>query len=493
VKVSGRSFLAVDLGAESGRTILGSLKDARLEIKELSRFENGMLPLLGHWHWNIFRLFEEMKKGLRAAGCDAGTELQSMALDTWGVDFALLAPDGSILGLPYAYRDPQTDGAMEAFFERMPRERVYKLTGIQFMQFNSLFQLFALKRRNSPLLEAAGDLLFMPDVFNYLFTGEKKTEFTYATTSQLYNPVKKTWEDALFEALGVPPSIMQDIVQPGTVIGELEQSVCREAAIDALPMVAAASHDTGSAVAAVPAEEEDWAYISSGTWSLMGVETKAPILTKKALESNFTNEGGVEGTIRFLKNITGLWLLQQCKKRWEKDRAFGYGELMELARSVEPFKALVDPDRRAFLHPPDMTETIRTCCAETGQAAPETPAQFVRGILESLALKYRLVLDQLKEMAPRPIRRIHVIGGGARNELLCQFTANATGLPVLAGPVEATAIGNIMVQAIATGAVRSLAEMRGVIRGSFEIKQYEPERREEWEAAYRQFHGLCTS
>ena len=488
--IDAPSFLAFDIGADSGRAILGWLEERRLKIKELSRFANGMVFILGHWHWNIYRIFEEVKKGMKLCASETGPKPQSIAFDTWGVDFALLGRDGSFLGLPYAYRDSRTEGAMEEFFKKVPRYRLYELTGIQFLQFNSLFQLFSMKRDNSPLLEMASDLLFMPGTFNYLFTREKKTEFTYATTSQLYNPRKKDWDEELFAALGISKSLMQKIFPPGTVIGSLERSISKETGIGEIPVIAVASHDTGSAVGAVPAEGEDWAYISSGTWSLMGVETREPVINEQALELNFTNEGGVGGTFRFLKNITGFWLLQECRRAWAKERLRSYDELTEMANSAPPFKSLVEPDWPEFLNPPHMPEAIRQFCRKTKQKEPDSLAEFVRCILESLALKYRLTLDQLRKIYPHPINRIHVIGGGARNRLLNQFTANATGLPVIAGPVEATAIGNIMVQALALRYFSSHSEMRKVIGQSFELERYEPRQTKEWNSAYERFQEL---
>lgn len=421
---------------------------------------------------------------------EENTHPESIAFDTWGVDFGLLSPDGSILGLPYAYRDSRTEGAVEEFFKKIPRRRVYELTGIQFLPFNSLFQLFSMKRDNSPLLEASSDLLFMPDLFNYLFTGKKKTEFTFATTSQLYNPRQKDWDDELFAALGVPKSIMQEVVKPGTQIGILNQAVCRETGMSEMPVVAVASHDTGSAVAAVPAQGEDWAYISSGTWSLIGVEVKQPIINDQALDLNFTNEGGIQGTFRFLKNIVGFWPLQECRRAWASKRLYTYDELTEMAISAQPFRELVDFDWPGFLNPPDMPEAIRQYCKKTGQRTPESEAEFVRSILESLAVKYRLTLDQLKQISPNPLRRIHIIGGGAQNRLLNQFTANATGLPVIAGPVEATSAGNIIVQALCSGKVSSFSEMREVIRNSFRLERYEPEQSSEWDSACERFRNI---
>jgi rhamnulokinase len=478
-------FLALDLGAESGRAILGSLERQRLQIKEISRFPNQMLPIHGHLYWNVFRLFEEVRKGLGI--CLAEIKVNSLALDTWGVDFGFLAEDGTIIGLPFAYRDPHTKGIMEEFFEKIPEKKVYQLTGIQFLQFNSLFQLYAMKKEKSSLLEAAADLLFMPDLFNYLLTGKKKTEFTFATTSQLYNPTKGDWEEELFKALEIPKTLVQEIVQPGTIIGELDYNISQTYRVDPMLVVAVASHDTGSAVAAVPATGQDWAYISSGTWSLMGIETQMPIINDRAMALNFTNEGGVDGTFRFLKNITGLWLLQECRNAWAKEKDYSYERLINLAQQTEAFQFFINPDWEGFLNPPDMPEAIRKYCVLTKQKTPGSPAEFVRCVLESLALKYRVVLDQLRQIHSQPIRKVHIIGGGVKNRLLCQFTANATGLPVYAGPIEATSIGNIMMQALTLGVVHSVQEMREVIRRSFELTFYEPEHMDEWDRARDQF------
>jgi rhamnulokinase len=482
-------FIAFDLGAESGRTILGSLKSRRLSIREITRFPNEMVTIDGHLHWDIHRLFQQMKYGLAACSSMSAKPV-SIGVDTWGVDFGLFGPDGSALELPYCYRDLRTDGMMEEFFKLIPRERVYELTGIQFMKLNSLFQLFAAKRQDPMVLDKAARLLFMPDIFNYFFTGTTKTELTFATTSQLYNPRAKAWEGELFSALGVSKSMMQEIVAPGTVLGRVNQSVSEETSVSGVSVVATASHDTGSAIAAIPAEGDDWLYISSGTWSLMGIETKQPIITRDALELNFTNEGGVEGTFRFLKNITGLWLLQQCRKAWSQEQLYSYDDLTKMIGQAAPFRFLVDTDDPAFFNPASMPDAIRQYCRRTGQPGPHTHADFVRCILESLALKYRATLDQLRRLNPRPMSRIHLIGGGAQNELLCQFTANATGLPVLVGPIEATATGNSMVQALAFGDVQSLADIRNIVRASFPPVSYEPREVEAWESAYLRYLKL---
>jgi len=485
-------FLGFDIGASSGRTVLGTLKDEKISTKELHRFPNDTVNILGNLRWNIVDLFENIKQGMKVCASEITTKPESIAVDTWGVDYGLLAADGNLLGLPYGYRDARTDGMMDEFFKIIPRDRVYGLTGIQFMQLNTLFQLFAMAQAKSPLLKIVSDLLFMPDMISYFLTGIKKTEFTIATTSQLYNPHKKDWDDDLFAALGVSKGIMQKIVPPGTVLGNLLEVVANETGLDLIPVVASASHDTGAAVAAVPAEGKDWAYISSGTWSLVGVEISEPIINKQSLDFNFTNEGGVGGTFRFLKNCMGLWPVQQCRKAWSIETELSYSEMTQMAAQAKPFVAVIDPDHSGFLNPPDMPEAIRQYCRQTRQVIPEKPADMTRSILEGLALKYRYIFDQLKQVYPHPINRIHVIGGGTQNKLLCQFTADATGIPVVAGPVEATAIGNIMVQAMGLGLVKSHAEIRRIIANSFELEKYEPQDTEQWEEAYNRFVNIVS-
>lgn len=484
-------FFAFDLGAENGRVILGKLENRQLSIRELRRFSNQIVEIEGHLHWDVYRLFDEMKNGMRIWVSEFDQTPESLAVDTWGVDFALLDSNGQIIDLPFTYRDSRTDGMMEEFHKLIPSQRIYELTGIQMMPINSLYQLYSMVREKSPLLDSTLDLLFIPDIFNYLLTGEMKSEFTFATTSQLYNPIKEDWEIELFGELQVSMGIMQEIVQPGTVIGNLREDVAKETGFEKIKVVSCASHDTASAVAAIPAEGENWAYISSGTWSLMGVEVREPILTEKALACNFTNEGGVDGTFRFLKNIMGLWLVQECKRVWDQSHLFyDYSELIEMAISVPPFNMIIDPDRPEFLNPPNMLKAISNYCLRTEQTSPQTPAEFIRCILESLALKYRMVLDQLNEIHQNPIKQIHVVGGGSQNQLLCQFTADATGLPVIAGPVEATAIGNVMVQAMALGYINSLAEIREIVRNSIEPIVYKPKDGKDWEEAYERFQEI---
>ena len=479
-------FLAFDLGAESGRAMLGELDAGRLSVREVIRFPNRMLELNGHLFWDVWHLLAEIKVGMSACSAEEPT---SIGIDTWGVDFGLLARDGTLLGLPYSYRDERTAGAMSRFHKLVPKRRVYDLTGIQFLPINTLYQLYSMRRDRSPLLEVATDLLFMPDLFNYLLTGRKATEFTIATTSQLYNPAKRGWAPELLKALGLPKRVMQDIVQPGAEIGPLAPSVATEVGLKRTRVVATASHDTAAAVAAVPAEGDAWMFISAGTWSLVGMEVERPIITSAALRHNFTNEGGVGGRFRFLKNVTGFWLLQQLVK--SGGEAAEYGALVKEAAGAKPFGSLLDPDANCFRAPEDMGQALVEYCRSTRQRPPRTRAEQTRTVFEGLALKYRLVRDELEQVTGRRIERVHVVGGGSHNRLLCQMTADALGLPVHAGPAEATAIGNVLVQAMAAGLVCSLEEIRAVVRESFRIRQYEPRPSKEWDAAYKRFRGLA--
>jgi len=493
-KTDTAHFLAFDLGAESGRAVLGALDGRKLAVHEVRRFPNTPLSLTGHIHWNVYALLAEMKTAMREAAAAIGARPSSLGIDTWGVDFGLLARDGSLLGLPFCYRDHRNAGAMEDYFRLVPRPALYEATGIQFMPFNTLFQVYAMVRERSPLLDAAADLLFMPDLFNYLLTGRKAAELTIASTSQMLDPRTKTWIPGLFQAMGLSKKLLQDIVEPGTVLGPLVEDVAADTGYRHVPVVATASHDTASAVAAVPAEGRNWAYISSGTWSLVGVEEPAPVISNSSLEANFTNEGGVAGTVRFLKNVSGLWLVQGCRKAWSAEGAVTYDDLTRAAMDAPVFAALIDPDSPRFLNPPDMPEAIAGYCRATNQAPPMTRAAMIRSLLESLALKYRHVIEQLGLVLGHPIEKIHVIGGGSRNTLLCQLTADATRIPVVAGPAEATAIGNILVQAMATGRVASPAEMRAIIRESFELRTYAPSGSQAaWDAAYVRFRGLLEA
>lgn len=489
--MKNHNFLAFDLGAESGRAILGSLKAGRLRITEIHRFPNRMVRVHGHWHWDLTRLFREIKTGIKIYARNYRDELESLGIDTWGVDFGLLGENGSVIETPYAYRDAQTRGMIDWFCRRLSRERLYRLTGTQFHEINSLFQLAAIKRRMPSRIEKTRRLLFMPDLFNYLLTGVETAEYTIASTSQMMNARRKEWDPTVFRALGISRSIMPDIIKPGLIIGRLKNQIARDLNVPKIPVVCVAGHDTASAVAAVPARDDGWAFISCGTWSLMGVETSRPVINRKSLKYNFTNEGGVGDRVRFLKNIAGLWLLRECRRSWSRKKRMTYDMINRRAAAAEPFRSFLDPDRSEFLNPRDMVGTIQKFYRRTGQTILLTPGAIARSVLESLAFKYRMTMDQLTGILGAPIQKIHIVGGGSRNPVLCQFAANATGLPVTAGPVEATAIGNILVQAMAAGRIDSLAEARAVVRRSFPQEIYEPVDCDRWSEKYQLFLAIA--
>lgn len=470
-----KNIIGVDLGATSGRVILARVGDGALRMEELHRFPNRLTEIDGRFYWDIHALYEEILKGLSVAG-GRGERIASIGIDTWGVDFACVGCDGALLGLPRAYRDPYTDGVPEEFFRTIPRERVYQKTGIQVMNFNSLYQLYALNREKDHALAAAERVLFMPDALSYLLTGEQVCEYTILSTSQLMNPRTRELDGELLQAAGVDPSLFARQVMPGQRIGRLCDEVARRTGLGNVEVFAVAGHDTASAIAAVPAADERFAYLSSGTWSLMGIELPEPVITQESCAMNFTNEGGVDGTTRFLKNITGMWLLEECRRIWAREgREYAYSEIMALTAAAKPHVARIDPDDAAFAHPADMPEAIREHCRRRGEVVPADDAALVRCIFESLAARYGEVLDKLRGVAPFPIERLHVIGGGAQNDLLNQLTADACGVPVVAGPSEATAIGNVMVQARALGLVGSLREMRDYIRRSVEVREFLPQ------------------
>jgi len=495
--MAGTTFAACDFGAQSGRVILGTIGDGRLSLEEIHRFVNRPVSVHGHIYWDLLYLFQEMKNGLaRIASHYNPEEMQGIGVDTWGVDFGLVARNGSILGNPVAYRDSRTDGMMDFVFEKIPRDEVYRETGIQFLQLNTLYQLASLVAAKSPLLSVAHKLLMMPDLFNYLLTGEVHSEYSIASTSQLLNARNGSWSEKILSALGISADLMPDIIPPGTVIGPLLPDIARETGLPAVSVIAPPCHDTASAVAAVPAQGKNWAYLSSGTWSLLGVEIDRPVISDRSLESNFTNEGGYGQTIRFLRNNMGMWLLERCRAEWtEKGKEISYPELLRKVEEAPAFRTLIDPDDPSFLNPACMPEAIRDFARRHGQPLPEMEGEFARCILESLALKYRFIMDQINSLRPQPVERLHIVGGGSQNTLLNQFTADAAGIPVLAGPVEATAIGNIAVQAIAKGLLADLSEARELIRKSFDLKEYEPRNRKEWENRYNDFlelyGGVC--
>ena len=482
-------FFAVDLGATSGRTILGAFTPAGLELEEVNRFPNHLIEAGGHFYWDIYELYRHIVEGLKLAARKEDVEITSIGIDTWGVDFVCVGKDGGFLRQPYAYRDPHTMGAPDAFFTRVPRSHVYGWTGIQVMNFNSLFQLDTLRRNHDSALAAADKILFMPDALSYMLTGEMVTEYTIASTAQLLNANTRKLEDALLNELGLTQAHFGRFVYPGDRVGVLTKEVQRMTGLGDIPVIAVAGHDTASAVAAVPAMNRNFAYLSSGTWSLMGIEANAPVINKETEELNFTNEGGVEGTIRLLKNICGMWLLERCRAEWGET---SYPELIAEADACEPFRSLINPDDALFANPANMEQAIRTYCSDHCQPIPRTRGQMVRCIFESLALRYRQVLDNLRHLSPRPVEALHVIGGGSRNDLLNQWTANAVGVPVITGPSEATAIGNVMIQALTGGAARDVASMRQLINRSIPLKTFHPQDMEVWDTAYLHFGQLTA-
>ncbi len=482
-------YLAVDLGAESGRVMAGHLTQSALVLEELHRFENRPVRLPTGLYWNTLGLLAEIERGLAVAGRERKLEIAGIGIDTWGVDFGLLGEDGALVDNPRHYRDPRTNSVLEKTFAAVSRERIFAQTGLQFMQLNTLYQLCAMKLAGSPALESARTLLFMPDLFNYFLTGRRAAELSIASTSQFYNPRERRWAAELFRELGLPTHILPEIVPSGTRLGALLPHVAEAAGMPGAPVFASCGHDTACAVAAVPAEGNDWCYISSGTWSLMGLELAEPAIDERTLALNFTNEIGFGGSVRFLKNIAGLWPLQECRRAWALEgREYSYAELAEMAAAAEPFAAVLDPD--AFPEPGGMPEKIAAYCRAHGERPPSGPAATARAILESLALRYRQVLESLEAVRGRAIDRIHIVGGGSRNRLLNQFVADATGRRVLAGPAEATALGNVLVQAIGSGELAGLPEARDLIRRSFPLETFEPKPGAGWEAAYRRFCEL---
>ena len=489
-----RNYLAVDLGAESGRTIVGSLDGKRLTLTETHRFPNGPVRLPDGLHWDVLRLWSEIKTGMGISSAKFDKSLDSIGLDTWGVDFALLDKNNSIVSNPFHYRDARTNGMLEKAFQRMPRETIFDNTGIQFMQINTLYQLLAMSLQNSPLLDIAKTFVTIPDLFNYWLSGEITNEFTNATTTQCFDPRKRDWARPVLDAMDISSHLFRPVTESGTSIGMLLPRVAEETSSGAVRVVVPACHDTGSAVVAVPAQNQDFGWLSSGTWSIIGAEVLEPCVNEKALKYNFTNEGGVFGTWRLSKNIMGLWIIQECKRTWAgQGEDISYDEITRLASEAKPFIAVIDPDDNKFFHPGDMPERIRSYCADKSQTPPRTKGQILRVALESLALKYRLVLERLEELIGRRFDPIHIIGGGTKNRLLNQFTADATSRLVVTGPVEATAIGNILMQAIGMKHLSSLREARDVVRISFEPEIYEPNRTANWDEAYARLQKVMNS
>lgn len=473
-----KTVLAVDLGAESGRVMAVHFDGAVLEPEELHRFPNGPVTVHGTLYWDFLRLWAEIQAGIEKGKTHRPA---GIGVDTWGVDFGLLDGNGRLLSNPVCYRDGRTEGMIEAVFNRVPRSEIFATTGIQFARINTLYQMMSLVESGSPQLKIAGHFLTAPDLLNYWLTGAKVCESSIASTTQMVNAQTGGWARPMLEKLGIPTHIFPEIVPPGTQLGHYE----------GIPVIAPACHDTGSAVAAMPTQTKNFAYVSSGTWSLVGLEVPQPILNEAALAANVTNESGVYGTYRLLKNVMGLWILQQCRRTWRaQGKNYSYGELVSLAQTAPPLAAFINPNDERFLPPGDHPQIIRDLCAETGQAAPDNVGGIVRCVLESLALKYREVLETLRELTSQPIDVVHIGGGGTQNELLNQMTANATGIPVVAGPIEVTVLGNALVQLIALGEIADIAQARQIVAGMIGLKRYEPQEREDWEGGYGRYKTI---
>jgi rhamnulokinase len=487
---SPRPYLAFDLGAESGRAILGQLNAGGLTTRQVHRFKNEPVEYGGSLHWDVARLWHEIRKTLSSLH---DTPLAGIGVDAWGVDYALLGEKGELLQNPYHYRDQRAAGVMDEVFKKFPREEIYRVTGVQFLAINTLYQLFAALRETPELLKAAQKLITIPDLFHYWLTGNAVCEFTNATTTQLVNPITRTWATELIDRLALPGHLWSKIVEPGTLLGQLLPNIGGHSALAGTAVIAPATHDTGSAVAAISAREGT-VFLSSGTWSLVGTEIDQPLITDEALRMNFSNEGGVNGTTRLLKNVMGLWILQCCQQTWASEgKCSDNVELIEQAAREEAFHCLIDPDHESFLRAKDMPAAITQFCTRTHQPLPKSPAGFARAVLESLALKYRVVLSSLERLKGKRMDRIRVIGGGSRNRLLNQFTADATGRTVLAGPAEATALGNIAVQMLATGAVDSLQQVRDIIDRSYPAETFAPVDPEKWNRQAERFEHYCEA
>ncbi len=484
----GTPYLAFDLGAESGRAVLGRVNSGVISTEEIHRFANVPVEYGGSLHWDVAHLWYEVRTALSRI---EGLKLGGIGVDAWGVDYALLGEGGELLQNPYHYRDARTCGVMEQVCQKISREEIYSTTGIQFMPINTLYQLFAAARDTPELLRAARHLVTIPDLFHYWMTGNPVCEFTNATTTQMVNPMTRSWATTLMDRLQLPSILPAPIVEPGSVVGRLDAGIPKSSSVVGTPVIAPASHDTGSAVAAISARDGT-AFLSSGTWSLVGTELDAPIINADAQRLNFTNEGGVCGTTRFLKNVMGLWMLQGCRRAWAaQGHDYEYRELMELAAREPAFTSLVDPDDESFLRPPNMLAAIDQFCARTQQPSPATPGAYVRTVLESLAFRYRVVIASLEQLIGRRIEQVRIIGGGSKNRLLNQFTADALGRRVLAGPAEATSLGNIAIQVLATGGASSLAEVRAMVDRSFPAELFEPAETDIWNQQAKRFQHYC--
>ncbi len=485
--------LAFDFGASSGRAMLFTFDGEKLSIEEMHRFSNDPVMIGKHFHWDVLRLFFEIKQGINKTVLAGHKDIQAIGIDTWGVDFGLFDKNGKLLGNPYHYRDTRTDGMIEYADDKIGKKYIFERTGIQFNFFNTLFQFMSMVKDNDPLLSIADKMLFMPDIFNYLLTGVMKNEYSIASTSQLLEVHSKTWDKELMKKAGIPENIFGEIVMPGEVVGMLSDDICEELGCPKIPVIAVGSHDTASAVASVPVTEDyKYAYISTGTWALMGSELDAPNVNDTTYAYDFTNEGGVCGKIRFLKNIMGLWIIQESRRQWKREgKEFSFDDLEQAAWAAEPFKCFIDPDYVDFATPGNMPKKIRDFCERTGQYVPKTEGEIIRCAAQSLAMKFRMVTEAMEDITGEPLVAVHMVGGGIKDTMVCRFTASATGKKVIAGPVEATSTGNAAVQLMALGKVRDLTEARQIVKNSFPVKTYEPEDADAWNKAYEDFKKIA--
>ncbi len=481
-----KRVLAFDFGASSGRAIIGCFDGDKITLEEVHRFSNDPVSVGGTVYWDVLRLFYEIKQGIIKAKIAGGFD--SIGIDTWGVDFGLIDSEGKLMENPVHYRDARTVGLVDEAFKTMPKEKLYGITGIQFMELNTLFQLISLKKYRPWMLERADKMLFMPDLFGYMLTGKMCAEYSIASTSQLIDLDKKTWSREILDAFGIKESVFAPLVQPGTVLGELSKEVCEECGVDPVPVISVCGHDTQSAITSVPCEDGDFAFLSSGTWSLFGTELDKPIVNETSMNINITNEGGFDGSTGFLKNIIGLWLIQESRRQWKREgKEYSYADLEKLALAAEPFKCFIDPDAPEFVPHGNIPERVREFCRKTGQYVPETVGEIMRCIYESLAMKYRLTFEKLRECTERDYPVIHVIGGGTKDGLLCQMTANSCDRTVKAGPIEATVMGNVAVQLMSNGSVKNIGQARKIVADSSELKTFEPKDTDKWAGAYEDF------
>lgn len=481
-----KRVLAFDFGASSGRAIIGCFDGDKITLEEVHRFSNDPVSVGGTVYWDVLRLFYEIKQGIIKAKIAGGFD--SIGIDTWGVDFGLIDSEGKLMENPVHYRDARTAGLVDEAFKTMPKEKLYGITGIQFMELNTLFQLISLKKYRPWMLERADKMLFMPDLFGYMLTGKMCAEYSIASTSQLIDLDKRTWSKKILDAFGIKESVFAPLVQPGTVLGELSKEICEECGVDPVPVISVCGHDTQSAITSVPCEDGDFAFLSSGTWSLFGTELDKPIVNETSMNINITNEGGFDGSTGFLKNIIGLWLIQESRRQWKREgKEYSYADLEKLALAAEPFKCFIDPDAPEFVPHGNIPERVREFCRKTGQYVPETVGEIMRCIYESLAMKYRLTFEKLRECTERDYPVIHVIGGGTKDGLLCQMTANSCDRTVKAGPIEATVMGNVAVQLMSDGSVKNIGQARKIVADSSELKTFEPKDTDKWAGAYEDF------